>query len=337
MMGRKERPCAPLCNRSIANRVPADHFYRHLDAQLDLAFVRELVADGSAGGGRPAIDPVVFFRLQLVMFFEGLRSERQLMRGAAARLSLRWYLGDDLDEALPHQSRLPRIRERDGLAIFPRCCERVVDLCQGARLVWGEDRCCAAPEVRANADLDQRVPRFDGRAKRHLDDRFAAGPASPAEAGAHEPDPGGTPPGDTPAPAEEPAWAHLPPRGWPGAEARLAAANPANRQVLAAHRLDPDRPGSGSYQRLRDRRGSATDPDAARLSDGRQAALGDPDHYGADGGQARIILAALVTPADVRGHTPRRGLLGRVRCRWQLPPNRAGGDTPSGPVETSRP
>ena len=43
--------------------------------------------------GRPSIDPVVFFKLQLVMFFEGLRSERQLMRHAADRLSVRWYVG----------------------------------------------------------------------------------------------------------------------------------------------------------------------------------------------------------------------------------------------------
>ncbi len=37
----------------------------------------------SAHGGRPSIDPVVFFKLQLVMFFEEIRSERQLMRHAA--------------------------------------------------------------------------------------------------------------------------------------------------------------------------------------------------------------------------------------------------------------
>ncbi len=40
------------------------------------------------------MDPVVFFKLQLVMFFEGIRSERELMRVAADRLSsVRWYLG----------------------------------------------------------------------------------------------------------------------------------------------------------------------------------------------------------------------------------------------------
>ena len=38
--------------------------------------------------------------VQLVMFFEGIRSERQLMRHAADRLSVRWYLGYDLNEAL---------------------------------------------------------------------------------------------------------------------------------------------------------------------------------------------------------------------------------------------
>ena len=33
--------------------------------------------------------------------FEGLRSERELVRVAADRLSVRWYLGYDLDEDLP--------------------------------------------------------------------------------------------------------------------------------------------------------------------------------------------------------------------------------------------
>jgi hypothetical protein len=35
-------------------------------------------------------------KLQFVMFFEDLRSERQLMSVVADSLSLRWYLGYDL-------------------------------------------------------------------------------------------------------------------------------------------------------------------------------------------------------------------------------------------------
>ena len=54
------------------------------------------------------------------MFFEGIRSERQLMRVAADRLSLRWYLGYDLHEALPDHSTLTKIRDRYGITIFRR-------------------------------------------------------------------------------------------------------------------------------------------------------------------------------------------------------------------------
>lgn len=51
-MGQKGRAFEPLCNRSIEDLVPAENFYRHLDAKLDLSFVRERVADLYAGAGR---------------------------------------------------------------------------------------------------------------------------------------------------------------------------------------------------------------------------------------------------------------------------------------------
>src|SRR5205809_6111850 len=130
MMGSKERQFAPLCNQSIEDLAPADHLYRHLDAKLVLSFAREWVADLYAEVGRPSVDPVVFFRLQLVMFFEGIRSERKLMEVAADRLSLRWYLGYDLDERLPDHSSLTKIRKRYGLPVFERFFERVVEMCR---------------------------------------------------------------------------------------------------------------------------------------------------------------------------------------------------------------
>src|SRR5215471_3997667 len=72
MMGKKERHFAPLINVSVEQLVPQDHFYRHLERTLDLSFVREFVEKTYAGGGRPSIDPIVFFKLQLVLFFEGI-------------------------------------------------------------------------------------------------------------------------------------------------------------------------------------------------------------------------------------------------------------------------
>src|SRR3712207_4785464 len=94
MMGTKVRSFTPLPRDvSLENLVPRDHFYRRLECTLDLSFVREIAASLYAGGVRPSVDHVVFFKPQLIMFFEDLRSERQLMRVVADRLSLRWYLG----------------------------------------------------------------------------------------------------------------------------------------------------------------------------------------------------------------------------------------------------
>ena len=127
MMGTKERHFAPLPRDvSLEDFVPTDHFYRRLEVEIDLSFVRELVRPLYAGGGRSSVDPVVFFKLQLLMFFEDIRSERRLMAVAADRLSIRWYLGYDLREPLPDHSSLTRIRERYGLEVFRRFFEEIV-------------------------------------------------------------------------------------------------------------------------------------------------------------------------------------------------------------------
>jgi transposase len=152
MMGTKVRIFATLPeDLSLEDLVPEDHFYRRLETRLDLSFVRELLAPLYANGGRPSVDPVVFFKLQLVMFFEDIRSERQLMGVVSDRLSLRWYLGYDLFEPLPDHSSLTRIRERYGLSVFHRFFERIVEECIEAGLVWGEELFFDATKVEANA------------------------------------------------------------------------------------------------------------------------------------------------------------------------------------------
>jgi transposase len=76
-MGTKTRSFSPLPDDlSLEDLVPEDHFYRRLEATLDLSFVRKLVAPLYANGGRPSVDPVVFFKLQLVMFLLPLTLHR---------------------------------------------------------------------------------------------------------------------------------------------------------------------------------------------------------------------------------------------------------------------
>jgi transposase len=160
MMGIKVRAFAPIEHLSLEELVPQDHFYRQVERVLDLRFVRELVAPYYAVGGRPSIDPMVFFKLELVMFFEGIRSERQLLRLAADRLGVRWYIGYDLDEPLPDHSSLTRIRERYGLEVFRRFFEAIVERCVAAGLVWGEELYLDATKMVANAAVASVTPRF---------------------------------------------------------------------------------------------------------------------------------------------------------------------------------
>ena len=167
---------------SLEDLVPPDHFYRHLEAKLDLGFVRDWTRELYVERGRPSIDPVVFFKLQLVMFFEGIRSERKLIETARMNLAHRWYLGYALDEDLPDHSSLTRIRQRLEIDVFQRFFEQVVDLCQEAGLVWGRELYFDATKVEANAGIPSLVPRFYYDAKTHVadlfaDDTTASGPA----------------------------------------------------------------------------------------------------------------------------------------------------------------
>jgi hypothetical protein len=60
IMGTKIRSFALLPHDvSLEDLVPQDNFYRHLQARLDLSFVRELVGPLYANGGRLSVDPVV--------------------------------------------------------------------------------------------------------------------------------------------------------------------------------------------------------------------------------------------------------------------------------------
>jgi Transposase domain (DUF772) len=263
---------------------------------------------------------VVFFRLQLVLFFEGLRSERQLMRVVADRLAARWYVGYDLDEALPDRSSVTKIRERYGLEVFRRFFDAIVEQCQAAGLVWGRALYIDATKVLADAALDSITPRFAVAARAHVDDLFAQdaealGP-SLAEADATDPP---VSIGPTDAQTEDLATITAARHDW------VALAGRQDRT-----RLDP------RYQRSGDLVVRTTDPDATHLRQRDGVRLGYQAHDVVDGGQARLILAALVAPAEVPEDRPALDLFWHARFRWRLWPRQATGDTAYGTLDLIR-
>ena len=337
MMGTKERHFAPLINTSLEDLVPQEHFYRHLERTLDLSFVRQFVQETYAGIGRPSIDPVVFFKLQLIMFFEGIRSERQLMRQAADRLSVLWYIGYDLGEPLPDHSSLTRIRERYGVEVFRRFFDAIVEQCQQEKLVWGKELYIDSTQVNANADLDSLTPRFAVEAREAMQAHLAAlfteedAGHEQQEAEAASADPAHT---DATSPvASGPAPLPLPVNLSKEEQEKLATENAARHDWITEEGRQ-QREVHGLYQRTSDFKVSTTDPDATpmRLKGG-GTHLGYHTHYVVDGGKARIILQVLVTPSEVMDNHPMRDLIFRTRFRWKLRPRQMTGDTKYGTIE----
>jgi transposase len=340
MMGTKARVFTPITALSLDELVPPDHFYRHLDQVLDLTFVRDLVRDCYVAGiGRPSVDPVVFFRLQLVMFFEGIRSERALLRLAADRLSVRWYLGYNLDEALPDHSSLTRIRARYGLHVFRRFFEAIVEQCQQAGLVWGRELYFDATQVQADAALDSLTARFAVEAREstkaveaHLTALFTDSSDEGTPPSVQSPHP----PSQPVEPQESTEPTPLPVCLAPEQREALETAN-ATRHDWIAQEGRPQREVHGVYQRTADFRVSTTDPDATpmRLKGG-GTHLGYQTHYVVDGGKRRIIVGVLVAPGEVMENQPMLDLLWRVRFRWKLRPRQVTGDTKYGTMPNIR-
>ena len=326
MMGIKERNFRPLPDDlSLEALVPRDNFYRRLQERIDLSFVRELVLPLYAKGGRHSIDPVVFFKLQLVLFFENLRSERQLMEVVADRLSLRWYLGYDLDERLPDHSSLTKIRERYGVRVFRRFFERIVEECVEAGLVRGEELFIDSTKIEANAAVDSLAPRWF--VETHLDDLFDGDSGEDEKMSAEDP----SDTQDARRPEDEGSARYLP----TAKDEDLLRRNRASEDWISrGGAQDRSFEGTSWRERTADTRASRTDPDATPMRWSENARkLGYQTNYVVDGGKARIILSALVTPGEVSENRPMLDLLLRSAFRWKLRPHHVTADGKYGTAE----
>jgi len=116
-MGKRKRDRqAPLwvAAQSVASS-PGHPFYEALNGILDDAgfdaFVEQLCGKFYAERmGRPSLAPAVYFRLQLIGYFEGIDSERGIAWRVADSLALRAFLGYELSKKTPDHSTISRNR-----------------------------------------------------------------------------------------------------------------------------------------------------------------------------------------------------------------------------------
>jgi transposase len=116
-------------------------------------------AYSDTGRGRPGIDPVVYFKMLMVGFFEDIASERGMAERCSDSLSLRAFLGYDLTEATPDHSSLSIIRQRLGPEIYDQVFILILSALDQHGLLKGKHVGIDTSVIEANAALKSLVNR----------------------------------------------------------------------------------------------------------------------------------------------------------------------------------
>lgn len=164
MQGKKDYQEKLFNNFQLSDRVPTNNFYRRLKDVLDLDFLYGLTKSYYGESGQKSIDPVVFFKLCLVGYLENLISDRDLIVHSSMRLDILYFLGYDIDEALPWHSTISRTRQLYPEAVFEEVFTKVLAMCVDKGMVSGHTQAIDSAPVKANASMDSlelKVPRED--------------------------------------------------------------------------------------------------------------------------------------------------------------------------------
>src|SRR5947208_9962037 len=152
MMG-QEKNEPELFNYAVdlEKRVRANHPLRQVKAAIDFGFVREEVAHCYGRNGNELVAPEVILKMMFLLFFDDIKSERELMEVIGERLDYLWFLDYGLDEKIPDHSVLSKARARWGTEVFESLFVRTVAQCVEAGLVDGTKLHVDASLVEADA------------------------------------------------------------------------------------------------------------------------------------------------------------------------------------------
>ena len=148
-------------------RSAAHPFYKRLNRILEKAdfdvYVESVCERFYADEiGRPGLAPGRYFRMLLLGYFEGLDSERAMAWRAADSLSVRSFLGLELDESPPDHSTVSRTRRLIDVETHQAVFTWILQRLSESNLVKGKTIGIDATTLEANAALRSIVRRDTG-------------------------------------------------------------------------------------------------------------------------------------------------------------------------------
>lgn len=145
---------------TIGQLVPQDHILRLVDKLIDFEFIRKKTAHlYCLDNGRPAVDPVVLFKMLFIGYLFGIRSERQLVREIQVNVAYRWFLGFDLTTKIPDASTISQNRRRrfNQSRIHQEIFDEIVLFAMNKNLIDGKVLYTDSTHLRANANKNKFI------------------------------------------------------------------------------------------------------------------------------------------------------------------------------------
>jgi transposase len=147
---------------NLSEMIPANHLLVKIDKALDLSFIYDLTkALYCKNNGRPSVDPVLFFRMQMVGYLYGIASDRQLCEEIHLNIAYRWFCRLNLEDKVPDHSSLTRIRDRFGVETYQAIFERLIKQWQQSGMIKGQRMISDANLFEANAGMNSLIKRED--------------------------------------------------------------------------------------------------------------------------------------------------------------------------------
>lgn len=145
---------------TLEQLVPKDHLVRKIDTAIDFEFIRAEVAHlYCKDNGRPAIDPLVLFKIMLLGYVFGVPSERRLIQEIEVNVAYRWFLRLSLTDKVPDASTLSqnRIRRFNGTDVFQRIFDHIVEQAISRHLIGGRTLYTDSTHLKASANKGKSI------------------------------------------------------------------------------------------------------------------------------------------------------------------------------------
>ena len=140
--------------------VPQDHFLRKVDAAVDFSFIHDMCKDlYSPDNGRPAIDPEMLFKMLLLGYLYGIKSEVKIAQAVNENIAFKWFLGLKLTEKGPDHATISinRVRRFRDNNIAEQIFNEILKQCMDKGLVGGTILYMDSTHIKAKANKHRKA------------------------------------------------------------------------------------------------------------------------------------------------------------------------------------